>query len=105
AGDEFAVLLVGCDADGARAAAEHLRGAIADHPYRRGDIAIELAVRFGVSQIRRGEDSGAPALARAEAALRRARRRSSEITLPEPGAETEPSGARPLAGDGDSIPA
>ena len=104
AGDEFAVLLVGSDADGARAAADHLRAAVATYPYRSAEHSVEFAIRCGVSQLRPGETSGAAALARAESALRRARRRSTQGLLPEEPADTDPRGLRPLGHAGDSLP-
>jgi diguanylate cyclase (GGDEF)-like protein len=104
AGDQFGVLLVGCDAGGARAAADHLRAAVAAHPCRTGDQTVPFGVRFGVSQIRPGEDAGAAALARAEAALRRSRRRSTDL-IDAPRDTTDPFGSRRLTGERDAIPA
>jgi diguanylate cyclase (GGDEF)-like protein len=104
AGDQFGVLLVGCDAGGARAAADHLRAAVAAHPCRSGDQTVPFGVRFGVSQIRPGEDSGAAALARAEAALSRSRRRSTDV-MDGPRDATDPFGSRTLTGERDAIPA
>jgi len=102
AGDEFAVLLVGCDVTGARAAADHLRAGVARAPFRHGDVEIGFSIRIGVSEIVRGEQSMSPALARAEAALRRSRRRSTEVAF----AGAGESGAFPpvTTGDRDALP-
>jgi len=97
AGDEFAVLLVGCNAEGARAAADHLRAGVRRAPYRQGELEVEFAIRIGVSEIASGEDGAAPALARAEAALRRSRRRSTEVAFADPGG----SGSFPPIATGD----
>lgn len=102
AGDEFAVLLVGCNTTGARAAADHLRAAVNRAPFRQGDVEVAFSIRIGVSEIARGEDGASPALARAEAALRRSRRRSTEVLIADSGA----SGAfAPVTtGDRDALP-
>ena len=78
-GDELAVLLVNCNEASARAAVHHLRTALATSPFRRGDLLVQLSARFGVAGIQPDEDSAAPALARAEVAVRRARRSSTEL--------------------------
>ena len=85
AGDEFAVLLVGCDQTGARAAADHLRAGVGRAPFRHDDVEIGFSIRIGVSEIARGEHGMSPALARAEAALRRSRRRSTEVAFADAG--------------------
>ena len=102
AGGEFAVLLVGCDAGGARAAADHLRAGVHRAPFRQGELVIEFAIRIGVSEIQRGEDGAAAVLARAEAALRRSRRHSTEVAVagPSDSASFEPI----TTGDRDALP-
>jgi len=101
-GDKFAVLLVGCDATGARSAADHLRAGVRQAPFRQGDLVIEFAIRIGVSEIQPGEDGASPALARAEAALRRSRRHSTEVAV----ASASESGAFAAitTGDRDALP-
>ena len=102
AGDEFAVLLVGADAQGARAAADHLRAGVSRGPYRQGELEIPFSIRIGVSEIVRGEQGLAPALARAEAALRRSRRRSTEVLVAGP---AESGSFAPITtGDRDALP-
>jgi diguanylate cyclase (GGDEF)-like protein len=102
AGDEFAVLLVGADATGSRAAADHLRTAVNRGPYRQGDTEVVFSIRIGLSEITRGEQGLAPALARAEAALKRSRRRSTGVLVAGP----SESGSFPLAPtrDRDALP-
>jgi diguanylate cyclase (GGDEF)-like protein len=99
AGDEFGVLLVGCDAENARNAAEHLRAAVARSPYRNEHLSVEFAIRFGIAQVRADELIAAPALTRAEAGLSRARRRSTEVAL-----DITDSMPEPRSGNADSIP-
>jgi diguanylate cyclase (GGDEF)-like protein len=102
AGDEFAVLLVGADSTGARAAADHLRAAVNRAPYRQGEADVPFSVRIGLSEITRGEQGLAPALARAEAALKRSRRRSTEVLVAGP---SESGSFAPVTtGDRDALP-
>ncbi len=101
AGDEFAVLLVGCDATGARAAADHLRAGVHRTPFRQGGVEIDFSIRIGVSEIAGGEQGLAAALGRAEAALRRSRRRSTEVMVAGP-AESG-SFAPVTTGDRDAV--
>jgi diguanylate cyclase (GGDEF)-like protein len=102
-GDEFVVLLVGCDAKGAKAAADHVRAGVRRAPYRLGEARIEFEIRIGISEIRPGEDAGAPALARAEAAMRRTRARTTEVSAVD-GTDDSFSG-EPATADRDAIPA
>ncbi|HEU5058918.1 MAG TPA: serine/threonine-protein kinase, partial [Kofleriaceae bacterium] len=102
AGDEFAVRRVGANATGARAAADHLRAGVSRSPFRHGDIEIPFAIRIGVSEIAAGEQGMSPALARAEAALRRSRRRSTEVAVADPGASGD--FAPVTTGDRDALP-
>ena len=97
AGDEFAVLLVGADSSGARAAADHLRAAVSRAPYRQGETDVAFSIRIGLSEITRGEQGLAPSLARAEAALKRSRRRSTEVLVAGP----SESGGFPQVPTGD----
>ena len=102
AGDEFAVLLVGADSSGARAAADHLRAAVSRAPYRQGETDVAFSIRIGLSEITRGEQGLAPALARAEAALKRSRRRSTEVLVAGP---SESGSFTPVTtGDRDALP-
>ena len=100
AGDQFGVLLVGCDAENARSAAEHLRAAVARSPYRNDRVQVEFAIRFGIAQVRPDEQIAAPALTRAEAGLSRARRGSTEAALE----ITDAAQPEARAGNADSIP-
>ena len=73
-GDELAILLSGCDADGATRVIEELLAALDASPYSREGLTVPNNVTIGVTPIIDGESSGESAFARALGALRRARR-------------------------------
>jgi diguanylate cyclase (GGDEF)-like protein len=72
-GDEFVALLPGRDAAGAAADAEALRRAVQDEALACGELRLALSLSIGVAHHAGGEDV-ARLLARADAALLRAKR-------------------------------
>jgi diguanylate cyclase (GGDEF)-like protein len=82
-GEEFAVLLVGTDLQGARALAESLREAVAglEVPSRRGSVRITAS--FGVTAHSRAE-TAEELLAAADLALYRAKREGKDRVRSEP---------------------
>jgi diguanylate cyclase (GGDEF)-like protein len=89
-GDEFVALLPGRDAAGAAADAEGLRRAVQEEGLACGELRLALSLSIGVAQYA-GEDV-ARLLARADAALLRAKRggrnrvERADTTAPPPGA-------------------
>ena len=72
-GDEFAVALPGADDERARIVAERLRGAIARARPERNGVALAFTVSVGVAAAERRDEPLAALLARADAALYRAK--------------------------------
>ncbi|AVZ78807.1 hypothetical protein C3497_04585 [Zoogloeaceae bacteirum Par-f-2] len=73
-GEEFAALLPGTDADGARLLAERLRLKIADAPCVAGKKRVKVTVSIGITLLHAGDTGSDRPLARADAALYRAKR-------------------------------
>jgi serine/threonine-protein kinase len=80
-GDELALLLSGCDADGATRLIETLLERLEASPYSRDGLSVPLSVTIGVTPILAGESSGESAFARALGALRRARRAQKRMQI------------------------
>ncbi|HEX2825483.1 MAG TPA: diguanylate cyclase [Burkholderiales bacterium] len=74
-GEEFALILPGCDASGARSVAERIRAAICGEPVRTSAAPIDVSVSAGVAAVDPylGEDVTG-VVARADRALYRAKR-------------------------------
>ena len=73
-GEEFAVLLPGCDLETAGAVAERLRSAIAELRLHDAEHSASMTVSIGVSVLREGDESWTEMLCRADDALYRAKR-------------------------------
>lgn len=73
-GEEFAALLPGTDADGARLLAERLRLKIAGAPCVAGKKRVKVTVSIGITLLHAGDTGSDRPLARADAALYRAKR-------------------------------
>jgi diguanylate cyclase (GGDEF)-like protein len=74
-GEEFAAILQGTTAEQALAVAERIRQAVARTPIAIGDgRVISVTASIGMAMYQQGESSLSPALARADAALYRAKR-------------------------------
>ncbi len=72
-GEEFLVVMPGCDAEGARAACERARAAVAATPFDLGDRKVPVTVSVGVAGWEGARDLG-ELVDRADAALYRAKR-------------------------------
>ncbi|MBI5069126.1 MAG: diguanylate cyclase [Deltaproteobacteria bacterium] len=72
-GEEFAILLPGTDGAGARLLAERFRHAVADAPAQTGRGAIAVTVSIGIAELDPGDPDPDGVLARADAALYRAK--------------------------------
>jgi diguanylate cyclase (GGDEF)-like protein/PAS domain S-box-containing protein len=72
-GEEFGLLLTGTDAAGARHFAERLRRAVAETPTRTEQQAIPVSVSIGIATFAPGDATVEGILARADAALYRAK--------------------------------
>ena len=72
-GEEFLLLLPDTPLSGARRVAETLRTEIHDHPVTFGDIRIPVTASFGVTAITPGEVDPLVIMARADAAMYRAK--------------------------------
>jgi len=73
-GEEFAVLLPGCDLETAGTIAERLRNAISELRLHEAEHSASMTVSIGVSVLREGEQSWTEMLCRADDALYRAKR-------------------------------
>lgn len=74
-GEEFALLLVDTTPEGAAELTERLRAAIAEHPLPLGDRTISITVSAGIAPFVQDDQNVEAALARADAALYRAKAR------------------------------
>lgn len=72
-GEEFVLMLPGADADRARAAAERLRRNIAEAPFETSAGALAVTASFGVASLRAADVTPGSLLARADAAMYRAK--------------------------------
>lgn len=72
-GEEFAAMLPEPDAAGAAHSAERLRAAIEAREFRFGDVAIRVTASLGVASLGGGDTGAGTLLARADAALYRAK--------------------------------
>lgn len=88
-GEEFAIFLPGTTAEGARVVAERLRIAIQQLDFRHADDSIPITVSAGVSQVSGSDLDGA--LARADAALYRAKRAGRNRVAADGGDSERPS--------------
>lgn len=94
-GEEFAALLPGTDADGARLLAERLRLKIASSPCTLGAAQVEISISIGITLLHPADAGCDWPLARADAALYRAKqggrnRAEAELQLSGPGASAAP---------------
>ncbi len=88
-GEEFAALLPGTDADGARLLAERLRLKVAGTPCEAGETRVKVTISIGITLLHPGDTGSDLPLARADAALYRAKeagrnRAEAELLLPTP---------------------
>ncbi|WP_052452093.1 diguanylate cyclase [Noviherbaspirillum autotrophicum] len=72
-GEEFALILPGADAAGARAFAERLRQRVADTPVVHEGRPIVATISIGIAALEPGDASAGAAISRADAALYRAK--------------------------------
>ena len=73
-GEEFVVVLPGCDSDGARAAAERLRACVEQITVAVGSIAVRVTCSLGVATVGKGTRADREhLLSTADAALYRAK--------------------------------
>lgn len=72
-GEEFAVILPDCDAEGAAIVAEDVRAALAGSPIMIRGEKVTVTASFGVAQMLPGDRSLEGAMARADAALYRSK--------------------------------
>ncbi len=72
-GEEFGILLPGTDAAGARQFADGFRRHVADTPFHGGAEAIPVTVSIGIAEFDPGDAASDSILARADAALYRAK--------------------------------
>jgi len=68
-GEEFLVLCPNTSAAGAAACAEHLRAAVAEHPFRHEDAALRVTISLGVGEYEPGLSDAEAVLKRADEAL------------------------------------
>ncbi|MDB4930861.1 MAG: hypothetical protein JWM10_3345, partial [Myxococcaceae bacterium] len=68
-GEEFCVLLVETDTEGARITAERLGRATAQRPFQTAAGAIDVTLSIGISGLREGDEALAAVMGRADAAL------------------------------------
>jgi diguanylate cyclase (GGDEF)-like protein len=94
-GDEFIALLPGRDAAAAAADAERLRLALRSEPLAHGGLQIALSLSIGAAQWAGGGEDVARLLARADAALLRAKRGGRDRV--EPAHSAGPVSQRPVA--------
>lgn len=83
-GEEFAILLVGSDAQAAQTFAERLRQKIANTPTEHQDQAIHITISIGITPLSRQDKGAGDFLERADRALYRAKalgRNRSELEL------------------------
>jgi diguanylate cyclase (GGDEF)-like protein len=72
-GEEFLVLLPDTPLAGARRVAEMLRNDLEQRPFRWNDRKLVVTASFGIAEIIDGDDTGSSIIARADAALYRAK--------------------------------
>lgn len=96
-GTEFLLLLPDTDQAASRVAAERLRAGVADEPYRVRGQSLQMTVSIGLAQVRGSDADVETLLARAQAALRRAkaqgRDRVCDVEAPVLVAAAEPENA------------
>jgi len=80
-GDEFAVVLDGATLADARRVADEIRMAFAAAPLGSGDARVPVTVSAGVAELAQDEAEGHVLLARADVALRRAKRTGRDHVL------------------------
>lgn len=78
-GDEFMVILPDTPLNGARQVSENLRRAIAEHPVAWNDGQVMVTASFGITAVSQGEHDPQGAIARADAALYRAKQRGRNV--------------------------
>src|SRR5690606_23539635 len=80
-GEEFTVVLPGAEADEAETVAERIRRTVAEQPFTVADgLALSVTCSIGVCTLRAGED-GSSLLARADAALLRAKSSGKNVVV------------------------
>jgi len=78
-GDEFMVILPDTPVGGARQVSENLRRAIAEHPVMWNDNQVIVTASFGIASVMQGEHDPLDAIARADAALYRAKQHGRNL--------------------------
>jgi diguanylate cyclase (GGDEF)-like protein len=88
-GEEFAVLLVGCEREEAAAIAENLRGALSEPPFQIGPYSLNITASFGVFPFLPGNCTLSGALDLADQALYEAKNAGRDrVCIAEPAPRT-----------------
>jgi two-component system cell cycle response regulator len=72
-GEEFLIVLPGCDIRAARGMAERLRAAVSADPIRSGDVELQVTVSFGIAATDRSDEQPDVLIQAADRALYRSK--------------------------------